>query len=253
MGGMSATQGSPSKPARVEDKQNCIPVSVRCVLDAAAELGSDAKGDLRIHGSEVAVVVLVGMVEGLVKQTSSLEFTMNDATGRIKVKYYMAESAGVEKLENGAYVSIVGNVRTSPAVHVSVLSLRAVQSANEVSYHMIEAAYANVKLSQKPAEPAPTSTAMDFPTPSKEFSSPAAQQSPAQPPAQQVKPVGDVNSQILEVLRRDGEGLEEGVEKSVLLKKLDTLTADSITAALDKLVDAGEVFRTIDDDHFACV
>merc|ERR1719272_1815692 len=78
-----------------------------------------------------------------------VEFQLNDASGRMKVRHYASGPAmgeGLEGLTAGRYVSVIGNLRTSPAMHVSAMSFCAVSSADEVSYHMIEVALATLRL-----------------------------------------------------------------------------------------------------------
>merc|ERR1712110_1342489 len=47
----------------------------------------------------------------------------------------------IDGIAVGRYVSVVGMLRPSPALHVSAMSLRGVTSADEVSYHTIEVAH----------------------------------------------------------------------------------------------------------------
>jgi hypothetical protein len=56
----------------------------------------------------------------------------------------------LEKVENGVYVSIVGIAKVKPTAHVSVLTMRPVQSPDEISYHEIHVAYASLKSKKKP-------------------------------------------------------------------------------------------------------
>ena len=101
-----------------------------------------------MHGAELCNFVLVGVEEGLVQLYPGLEFVVNDASGRIKVRHYGNgdADASIKGLVTGRYASIVGSLRMSPMLHVSALSLRLVTSADEVSYHMIEVANAALKL-----------------------------------------------------------------------------------------------------------
>merc|ERR1719401_1126118 len=77
-----------------------------------------------------------------------MEFTVNDATGRIKTRYYITDKQpqALAELMSGQYVSMFGNVRTAPTVHFVATGMRIVTSADEVSYHMIECAHAALKL-----------------------------------------------------------------------------------------------------------
>merc|ERR1711972_351711 len=107
-------------------------------------------------------LILVAAVETVARQGSSLEVTLNDATGRIKARHFVTEPEpkDLHEVIPGRYFSFYGSVRTAPAVHFAVTGLRRVQSANEVSYHMIESAHAALRLrkgrpSAEPATPSP--------------------------------------------------------------------------------------------------
>merc|ERR1719210_3280517 len=81
-------QNTPPK-AKAEDRQTCLPVMAKVVAAAAANLQSGE--DLCIHGQEVATVLLVGVVEQLVEQAASLEFVLNDSTGRLRIRQYFTD------------------------------------------------------------------------------------------------------------------------------------------------------------------
>jgi len=222
-----------------------------------------------IHGSEAGVIVLVGVVEALVQQSAMLEFQLNDASGRIKVRHY--GSGLTDSLTPGRYVAIVGNLRTSPAVHVSAMSLRIVTQADEVSYHMIDVAHTALRLRNPslangiPAATAGLSlsgsnVAMDPSTPAK-LSKAADIISPvkAEPPVsthitpmavQTPPPKMDLRSSVLKVLSQEQEKAgDEGVALSALVPLLEA-PADKIKGMLSQLVDDGEVFTTVDEEHF---
>merc|ERR1719396_123225 len=136
-----------SKKARVEEKTTCLPVTVRAIENALAERSQDGK-ELLFYGSEPGMLVLVGSIETITKSTASLEMQLNDATGRIKVRHFVAEAPpkDVDAMEPGRYVCVHGNVRTTPVVHFSALGVQLVHSADELSYHVIESAHAALKL-----------------------------------------------------------------------------------------------------------
>jgi len=247
LGGYGASQvmEAPEKKARQEDKQTCMPATVRLLLDSHA--AGEGKGEeLQLHGTECANVTLVGVVENLVQQATMLEFTINDASGRVKVRHYQ-NSEATEKvgLVNGRYASVVGSLRTSPAVHVSALTLRAVTNADEVSYHMVEVAHAALMMkSGGSSAPAAAPASMQAPIKAAApvaaaFAAPAA----AAP--------GDVRAAVLAVLKAENDARPEGIPLAVVLSKLSSSPAAGVKAALQSLVTDGEAFTTIDDDHFS--
>jgi len=256
------TQEAGARRARQEEKQTCLPLTVRCI-EWAVERRAEADGELRFHGSEQGVLLLVGVVEAVTRQAASIEFTLNDATGRIKARHYLSErqSGALEDLTPGRYVSAFGAVRTAPEVHFAAAGLRLVESADEVSYHLIEAAHAALKLRRgasadaatpSPKKPALAEAAPDY-TPSKVVL--AAAPEAAAPAATAAAPKERLSGSALrkaiyKFVQQEGEGRAEGVAFAAIRSHVGSTPEDEVTAALQKLVDAGEIFTTIDDGHF---
>jgi len=267
------------RAARAEDKQTCLPATVRMIQDAAVQQQADGSSDLSIHGLQVGVVTLVGVVEKLNKHSANLEFILNDATGRIVVKHYLSDSSSsiLDSFSSGGYVSAVGSVRTSPSLHVSTLQLCPLETADAISYHMIEAAHAAVKLSRasgttvrEPTTPdqrmakvdasesmlakTPHGDSLEVQTPHKV----AQQETPALTVPHNVVDVTmsapqDLRARILDVLRREGEGKEQGVHLDTLVQHLKSVSRDDVQQKVGELMDAGDVYPTISDEHFAAM
>jgi len=277
-----ATQGggSPQKAKRQEEKQSCVPVTVRMV-DTAVKTSTMDGGELRIHGEETSMVVLVGMVENLVKQAASLEFSLNDASGRIKARHFFPNSEPrpeLEKLESGCYISVVASVRTAPTLHLGVQFMNIVSSADEISYHMIESAHAALKL-QKPSAVDPLTPAAKRPVASPQFDaqpptwSPNAQLSMSPPKEanqavssvtpvpmivttpSKIKMEGDaLKNAVIEYLRKEGPAVgEAGVSVSAVAAGLEPTSLADVKGCLAALVEDGDVYTTLDDDHFLTV
>jgi len=238
---------SPQKQQRQEDKQTCMPATCRLLFDAVGKQGDEK--ELRLHGQEVANVVLVGVVEEL-SQGAMIEFTLNDGTGRLKVRHYQT----IEKedgLVAGRYVSVVGMPRLSPTLHISAMCLRPVTSADEVSYHTIEVAHVALTMKRGgsrapgPATSQPTQPATSQPdTQSKEAK-------PDPTPATNAVPTKSLRETVLEVLKREGESRAEGVPLAVVSEQVKGSIASEVQAMLVELVNDGEAFNTIDDLHFS--
>jgi len=265
-----ATQSDTPKRARQEDKTTCVPVTVRILQDAVAR-HADSQ-EILIHGMEASIVHIVGVVEALVEQTAMVEFQINDGSGRMKVRYYTSSnsaSAGLTGLAAGRYVSIVGNVRTSPTAHISAMNLQAVEGANEVSYHMIEVAHAALKMRNPTAAASLRAGAAvsDPITPAKPMGlgfggavnntvSPMKVEAPAfieAPLSMHTPPKADLRTVVVELLRQVQESAgEEGLGLSAILSHTQA-SNEKVKDILSKLVDEGDVFTTIDDDHFAII
>jgi len=254
-------QAAARKP-RQEDRQTCLPVTVRAI-EHAMEQRADTGGELRVHGSEPGVLLLVGLVEAMTRQSASIELSLNDGTGRIKARHYVSErqSGDLDALAPGRYVTVFGALRTAPEVHFAVAGMTLVQSADEVSYHMVEAAYAALKLQKgrtEPVTPAPKKhmAAEAGLSPPKETTVATASAVGAPAAVAAKEPSGErlsgsgLRKAALKFLQREGEGRPEGVPLAAVCQHVAPTPADEVAAALQKLVDSGEVYTSIDDEHF---
>jgi len=251
---------SPVKKARQEDKQTCLPSTIRMLLDA----NQAQAGELKVHGTEVVNVVLVGTVENLSRQAAVVEFTLNDGTGRMKVRQYSTGSADTDKdgLVAGRYVSVVGGLRTAPAVHVSALAMRPVTTADEVSYHMIEVAHTALSMKRSQSLPTPArapglppsqTQATSPPATPAELAAPApAPAAPASAPEPAAAPAAPTSNResVIQVLSSEGESRPEGVSLTIMLERLKPMDATAVREVLEQLVSDGEAYTTIDDEHF---
>merc|ERR1719379_773655 len=106
------------KKPRQEEKMSVLPVTCSAIAKAVQKSGGD-DSEIRFFGTEPGMLLLVGQVERVAQTSASLEFTLNDSTGRFQARYYIQGSEGVA-IEAGKYVTVAGQVRTAPAVHISV-------------------------------------------------------------------------------------------------------------------------------------
>jgi len=248
----SAPEATGKKP-RQEEKQTCLPVTVRLIEKAVAER-TESAGELRFHGTEQSMLIVVGMVEALTRQSASMEFSLNDATGRMKARYYMTsrQPSELEGIEPGTYVCVSASVRTAPEVHLAVTGMRPVRSGDEVSFHMIEVAHAMLRLKRRESEPMV----------------PLSKGVPEMSPMKPVKPVPEsvpdavqkprlsgskLRHALLDFSRKEGEGKAEGVNLAAFCKFADPTPKDEVKSALEHLVNKGDLYTTIDEEHFQCI
>lgn len=259
---MDSTQATPNRAAG-EQNQTLLPVTVKMVDSAVAAGGSD-ESDLRIDGKTVNTVLIVGCVTELQKQSTAVEFHVNDATGKLRARYYFQQEMKetIDKVENGVYVSIVGIVKMKPAPHVSVLTMRPVQSPDEISYHEIHVAYASLKSKKKKTTSGESAFAKVEPM---QVSSPPRPETVVQTvvtPMRRNEPVmatppkneGPLKERISKFLAEpQHQANQEGVSMKNLCQSFSDSKAEEIKASMNELLDEGMVYTTIDDDHFASV
>jgi len=261
---MSDTAGAEAKKPRQEENNSVLPVTCSAIAKAVAKAGGD-DSEIRFFGAEPGMLLLVGQVESISQNVASLEFTLNDSTGRLQARYYMQ---GVEEtIEAGKYVTIAGQIRTAPQLHISVTAMRPVQAADEISYHMIEAAHAALKLQGgrvleklPPATPLPKRQPTELSSqvsPPKDISyitaaaplaSVPATTAPA--PAKQGLQGPELQKAIASFVQTRGAGSEEGVNIATICGQFLPASEKNVRSALEQLVTDGELFTTIDDDHF---
>merc|ERR1719384_1606354 len=114
------------------------------------------------------MILVVAVVESVARQAASLEVTLNDATGRMKGRWFVTDpqEGELDRIVPGSYVSAFGEVRASPVQHLALKGMRPVDSADEVSYHMIEVAHCALQLQRgkaktEPETPAPKQNRAD--------------------------------------------------------------------------------------------
>lgn len=262
--GFGASQAqSPGQEAkkRPDEKQLCLPVTIRAIELAIAE-NSDKGGELKFYGEEPSMLVLVAAVEVASKQEHSIELTLNDGSGRLKARYFITDAGDRTFLDGivaGSYVNLYGNVRTAPMTHFAVTGMRPVQSADEVSYHTIEVAHTFLKMQKgrlEPVIPSPkksaavTSVAEQI-SPAKAFE--AATPAPA-PVTKTVLQGDQLKAAIMALFQKECESRgEQGFGIDELAKHFAPATVDQVKGALAQLVEEGEAFTTIDEEHYGCL
>lgn len=269
-------ESSQVKEPRKEEKMTVLPTTIRAVEKAISNSTDEA--DIRFYGTQPGMLVLVGVVESVSKQSACMEFWLNDATGRLRARYFATDDQdALANIEAGKYVVLAGELRLLPAAHISVTTMRPVRSADEVSYHMIESAHAALKLQRGPAEPmafiastpVPKRSAPETLSPPKESltQSPLPAFATASPPPQPLRNLssevagkgpqaleGDaLRRAVMTFLQKEGEGLEEGVSLAKVCGRFLPASENAVRTVLAQLVSDGEVFNTIDDDHFSAL
>jgi len=271
--GSSGRQMTDAKQPRQEEKSSVLPVTIRSIEKALAKT---TDSEVSFFGTEPATLLLVAVVESVSQEGLHVEFMLNDSTGRIKVRHYAVDAESMLKcVEVGRYLQVAGQLRTSPEAHISVQNARVARSADDISYHMIESAHAALRLTKgkvEPSTPMPKSktapqavevtppkevtpaAAVNFSSPVSGYSAPSAAVVYAAPPMPEKKAAegpleGDALKAAAKVALKPYADTEEGVSVKVLSAQLKCPEA-SLRTALVQLMDEGDVFNTLDDEHF---
>lgn len=244
--GFGNSQGEPAaKKGRSEsDRSSCIPVTLKILQEAVGKKDENPGSELQVHGMEPGMLIVVGTIESLTRQNMSLEFSLNDGTGRMKARYFTSDAQPTDlgNIKEGSYVSVAGNVRTAPSLHFAVTFMRLVDSADEVSHHMIEAAHASLKAKERP----PTASSQDI----MKAPTPMHTSQPSQEATKVALSGMALQAAVLDFIKREAEGKEEGIAGVAVIQHLNPTPAAEVVSMLQKLVDDGELFNTTDEEHF---
>lgn len=262
--GNDAAPGAEASPSQATKKgqlgsesQALMPVTLRMVENARLE-----GAELRFHGMDVGLVLVVGIVEDLTRQQAALDFTLNDATGRIKARHFFQSAENqLEQVKEGTYINAVGVVKTDPMPHFSIVTLRPITSPDEISYHAIEVAHTKLRLTTR----RDTKMVVDSPLP--RVATPMAMETPAPKPRvlEEALPKGGPDTSAKVAL--SGPRLQEevqaflqrGVERAgavglalqdVCANFQGSAGMTDVKASLQTLCDDGLAYTTIDEEHF---
>mmetsp|Transcript_3093 Transcript_3093/g.5399 ORF Transcript_3093/g.5399 Transcript_3093/m.5399 type:complete len:289 (-) Transcript_3093:140-1006(-) len=283
-GGMSfatqsgATQNTPERQRRPEDRSNLLPVTVR-LLESANEAAKTGDGELHFHGGETApnILLLLAQVEAVhAQQKNMAEFTVCDGTGSLRVRFFATDGEAQEKalqsFSTGSWVKLFGQFRSAPTAHFSVSMLRPVKSADEISHHMIEVAHSALKCWQHngysgtdPSTPAPkivksgepdrTSEPWTPEKPTAEAHMEVDMEAAKMPTESVVLLEGSaLRSALLELMKVKAEEDDVGYsipEVCSILEKKNKVTSAAVEKLMHDLVDEGELFNSTDDEHFS--
>lgn len=283
------SQGSPAKKAKTEERV-CLPVTARMLHDAVAStestgayLSGGREGNMLIvvgmvegltaGTASLEFTLAMGpamdaarpqlAAAGVLEQVEPLLMQSADSGNKIKVRKYItdASKAGVTP-ENGQFVVVTGEMRPSPELHVSAQFMQLVQDTKRVSFHMLEAAHGILRFTRG----APAKDLRPVATPQAAFSSPPKQAAALEPLAQiqsspnsSSKPAADqaatsnvgLRDSVLAALRASAAaGGVEGLTVGDLLQKIPGATQADTKKLLEALKDEGDVYNTMDDDHY---
>lgn len=258
-----AAASSPAK-ARGEERQCCLPVTVRAIEEALRQEGEE----LSFHGIQPETLVLVAAVESLKKQPNNLDLVVNDSSGRIRVRHFLTGEANSvdEGIQEGRYVYMFGQVRSKPELHFMAQGIRPVKSADEVSYHAIEVGHAALRLQRGPSAAGGQAPALATPskaaagsdlmapalTPAKIAAAPAPEQPAAAPAA---APSGKaLRDALMAFLTDQAESKgDEGCSRSEVHGHFKAAAGSEVDALLAEMVQEGDAITTIDEEHFAAM
>ncbi|KDR81675.1 hypothetical protein GALMADRAFT_239789 [Galerina marginata CBS 339.88] len=248
-----SASGSPGGMRRTEVSNSLRPFTVS-QLNQATQAHTDA--EWRVDELEIGQVTIVGQVVSVQRQTTNCVYIVEDGTGKIEARHWIDSSSDEDAskwgtIEEHRYVRVTGGLKSfGKRRYINATHIREIKDPHEIYYHILEAIAVNLILERGP----PSNPNLAAPNKllqgansgisaySAQNTAGAADQYSHLPPLQR-----DIVRFILNQPPRD-----EGIHVAVIAKAIGASGEDArkISDALDKLMDDGHVFTTIDDSHF---
>jgi len=241
-GATAKNYGGETKP------ETMVPATIKALKAAVEAASASATEDqFKLNGVPVHNLTIVGkVVSAEQKDNGTVAYKVDDSTGVCDVKVWADDSVSTPMVSMGTYVRVYGSIKKIKDEYgiaaYSAQAVRPVTDFNEVTFHMLEVIYASGH-AQKLKGAAPVTGA----APTSVYSVPVTN----------IAAEGDMNSNNPDIAVRavlSKAQLEEGL---TLVEVCDALsgkfTADAIRSVLDDMTNTGEVYNTVDDDHFALI
>ncbi|XP_062078674.1 replication protein A 32 kDa subunit A-like [Humulus lupulus] len=235
------TPDSSFSPAKNRDVQALLPLTVKQI--STAFVPGNEKSEFHVDGVDVNNVKLVGIVSNKAGRITDVTFVLDDGTGRIDCNKWFHEAVDTSEMEgisDGMYVCVHGRLKSFQGKRtLNVFSIRPVEDFNEVASHFIECIYVHL-YNKKKVQAQGGATTQPQATNS-------MHQSFAQYSADGSKTTEEM---VLEILHHPScLAREEGANVDHMIQQLK-IPRNKLMLAIENLVREGNIYSTIDDDHF---
>ncbi|WVZ73047.1 hypothetical protein U9M48_021402 [Paspalum notatum var. saurae] len=245
-------------PSKARGASGTMPLTVKQIADAHQSGTGDKGAPFVVDGVETANIRLVGMVNGKVEQTTDVSFTLDDGTGRLEFIRWVndaSDSSETAAIQNGMYVAVIGSLKgLQERKRATAFSVRPITDFNEVTLHFIQCVRMHIENSKsKVGSPARTGSSVVAlaSNGSSEASTPTTSKSnPAPMTIGASGSVTDLHEQVLDIFQEPANiENEHGVHIDEVIKRFK-LPEKTIRDAIHYHEDNGNIYSTIDDNHF---
>lgn len=207
-----------------------------------------------IDDAEIGQVTVVATVISIQSQTTNCVYWLDDGTGRMEARHWV-DSTNEEDSEKWggitehSYIRVMGGLKAfANKRYINAQHLRPVKDSHEIFFHVLEAMTVTMIMEKgPPLRPGETPKAAVANGDAGQ-SAYAAQSYAASSNSGQITRLPPLQRKIAEFMQNTSCG-EEGIHVGAIARAVGG-DARSISEALDRLMDEGLVFSTIDDSHF---
>lgn len=254
-----SASGSPGGASRKSEIAHSLrPLTVLQLLNAT-QAHSDA--EWMLDDTELGQVTVVGHVVSIQSQATNNLYWLDDGTGRIEARHWIDSSiedsgTGSSAITEGSYIRVSGTLKMFGSKrYVNATHIRPVKSPHEIYFHLLEAMTVTLiwakgappRAGQNPSTAMPKAQVTGGP-PAVGGSAYAAQSHSTATNTSQYSHLPKLEYAIITFILSQPSN-NEGVHVGSIARAVGG-SAVTISNALDKLMDDGLVFTTIDDSHF---
>ncbi|KAH9935018.1 uncharacterized protein B0H18DRAFT_927723 [Fomitopsis serialis] len=247
-----SANGSPGGQLRKGALHSLRPVTIKQLLNAT-QAHSDA--EWTIEDAEVGQITVIAQVVSINSQTTNCVYWLDDGTGRIEARHWV--EVGTEDdaerwggITENTYIRVMGGLKSfGNKRYINANHLRLVKDPNEIQFHLLEAFTVEL-IFQKGAPLRPSEAGSKGAVANGQGAASAYNpQSTATGGMEQYAHLPSIQRRIVEFMMSQPQQ-NEGVHVAAIARHIGG-EANAISEALDRLMDEGHVFTTINDSHFA--
>ncbi|KAF5381079.1 hypothetical protein D9615_004013 [Tricholomella constricta] len=245
-----SASGSPGGGRNKEASHSLRPLTVAQVIKATQ---AHADAEWTVDDAEIGQVTLVGQVVTIQSQTTNCVYWIDDGTGRIEARHWVDSTSeedsgkwgGIEEL---MYVRVTGSLKTfGNKRYINATHIRIATDPHEVYFHILEAVAVTLMIDRGTTSGAGHIAAASG---SGGIASAYTSHHGASNASDQYSHLPALQQKIVRFIDTQPRS-DEGVHVSTIARATGFEgDAEKISDALDKLMDQGFVYSTIDDSHF---
>lgn len=261
-GGGGGTQDSAEKKSRRSyDDQTLIPVTISMAMKTQSDVSGGDGTMVLEDGRSLHMVKIIGAVRSVDTQSTNIFYVLEDGTGVCDVKQWVDdnEPAAVTEMTKGAaienvYVKVIGMIKEYEGKKQIVAnSVHRLLSGNELTHHLLEVMYSTEKFERADSIVPPIMNMQN----NNNNKSMGYNDNSSSGQGAEIgnggggNPVDMNKNSVMEVFQRlNDEASETGTSVQQCIAELPHISEADVRDAINFLSEEGQLYSTIDENHF---
>ncbi|KAI0065399.1 replication protein A, subunit RPA32 [Artomyces pyxidatus] len=243
-----SASGSPGGVGRRDAlSQSLRPLNVKQLVNATQ---AHADADWTVENNQIGQVTVVAQIVSIQNQTTNNVYVLDDGGGRIEARHWSDSTSGGEGfdgIETDCWARVTGTLKTFGSKrYINAVHIRPVKDHMEIFFHLAEVMAVQLIFDRGP----PNAHGQNVSPSAAGHASASAYTAQSNNVAAggAFSHLPPVQRGIIEFLLAQPEN-EEGTHVGAIARAVGA-NADAISEALERLMDEGHIFSTIDEAHF---